>query len=480
MEFLSQLRSYRFGPFHEIAGDADSHYWGGDRMALFLFKGSANSPDHPVRDQQTRLAATVTSAAPIVPSPPRSAIAVETLRFVARQPILDRCGHVHAYELLFRSGRGSMAFDGDGDSATRTVLDDSLMFGLERMTGGLPMFVNCTRESLLEGLVQVLPPEHTVLELLETLEPDAALIDACRGLKAQGFRIALDDFHWSEAWQPLLDLADYIKIELSATTERSRAELRERIGNQHTQLILERVETQQEFAQALREGFTLFQGYYFCRPQMIEHQTVPPNRLIHLQIMQAVLKNPLPIKLVSSLVKREPSLTYRLLRMVNSPIYATRQVITSIEAALVMIGDEMFRRVALLATASELRGNQPSELLKMAFLRGRFCELAAPMKGYDPTEQYLLGLLSLLPAMLNVPMEAVATSLPLRRGVRQALLGDSNEERITLDWLEHYEMGQWQLCDELADSAELEENELAALHLQSMEWAEANMRFAAE
>jgi EAL and modified HD-GYP domain-containing signal transduction protein len=245
-------------------------------------------------------------------------------------------------------------------------------------------------------------------------------------------------------------------------------------------MILERVETQQDLTAAIAEGFKLFQGYYFCRPQIIEHQTVPPNRMIHLQIMQAVLQNPLPIKLVSSLVKREPSLTYRLLRMVNSPIYATRQVITSIEAAMVMIGDEMFRRVALLATASELRGNHPSELLRMAFLRGRFCELAAPAKGYDPTEQYLLGLLSLLPAMLNVPMEAIATALPLRRGVRQALLGDSNKERVILDWLEHYEMGQWLICDQIAAAEQLEESELAALHLQSMDWAEANMRLAAE
>jgi c-di-GMP-related signal transduction protein len=415
-------------------------------------------------------------------------VAIETLRFVARQPILDGHGHVHGYELLFRSGRSSTAFDGDGDSATRTVLDDSLLFGLEQMTCGLPMFVNCTRESLLEGMVQVLSPEQTVLELLETLEPDEALIEACRDLKAQGFRIALDDFSWTEAWQPLVEMADYIKVDLSTTTERSRAELRERISNRHSnlhtdrpiRLILERVETHEDLALAVREGFTLFQGYYFCRPQIIEHQTMPPNRLVHLQIMQAVLQDPLPMKLVSSLVKREPSLTYRLLRMVNSPIYAMRQVVTSIEAALVMVGDEMFRRVALLATTSELRGNQPSELLRMAFLRGRFCELAAPLKGHDPTEQYLLGLLSLLPAMLNVPMEAVATALPLRRGVRQALLGDSNEERMTLEWLEHYEMGQWQKCDDIADSAGFAEEELAALHLQAMEWAEANMHLAAD
>jgi EAL and modified HD-GYP domain-containing signal transduction protein len=116
----------------------------------------------------------------------------------------------------------------------------------------------------------------------------------------------------------------------------------------------------------------------------------------------------------------------------------------------------------------------------MAFLRGRFCELAAPVHGLDPTEQYLLGILSLLPAMLNVPIEAVATALPLRRGVRQALLGECNDDRVILEWLEHYEMGQWQQCDRIAEESNLEDANLAALHLQAMEWAEANMRLAAE
>jgi EAL and modified HD-GYP domain-containing signal transduction protein len=327
--------------------------------------------------------------------------------------------------------------------------------------------------------VRVLPPSHTVLELLETLEPDEALLQACRELKAQGFRIALDDFAWSPAWQPLVEIADYVKVDFALTTARTRAQLKERLGDRPIRLILERVETQKDLAQGQREGFSLFQGFYFCRPQILENSAIPANRLVHLQIMQAAMKNPLPLKQLSSLVKREPSLTYRLLRMVNSPIYATHQVITSIEAALVMIGDEMFRRVVLLATASELNGGQPSELLRMAFLRGRFCELAAPMRGHDPTEQYLLGLLSLLPAMLNVPMEAIATALPLRRSVRQALLGESNEERMVLEWLEHYEMGQWQGCETVAQEGGLREAELASVHFQAVEWANANMHLTA-
>src|ERR1700727_4392 len=168
---------------------------------------------------------------------------LDGLRYVARQPILDLRGHVHGYELLFRAGPASLEFSEDGDAATRTVLDSSVVFGLERLTGGLPMFVNCTLEALMGGLVKVLPPEQTVLELLETLRPDAELVKACRDLKRRGYRLALDDFVWSPAWQPLLDLADYIKVDLTLTTPEQRADLKQRIGRRPIKLLMERVET---------------------------------------------------------------------------------------------------------------------------------------------------------------------------------------------------------------------------------------------
>jgi len=404
----------------------------------------------------------------------------ESLRYVARQPILDAQGRVHGYELLFRRAADSVAFDGDGNAATRTVLDNTIVFGIERLTGGLPMFVNCTREAIVDRLVQVLPPEQTVLELLESLKPDAELVRVCRDLKAKGYRIALDDFQWQESWRPLFEIADYIKVELPSTTARQRAKLRERVGSRPTRLVLERVETQEEFSQARREGFTLFQGFYFCRPETMENREFPANRLVHLEILRAVLKNPLDVPRISELVKRQPSLAYRLLRIANSPIYATRQTVTSIQGALVMIGDEMFRRVAMLATTAELRGNRPSELLRMAFLRGRFCELAARQTGQDATEQYLLGMFSLLPAMMSVPMESVANALPLRAEVHSALLGERNAERTMLGWLECNELGQWECCDRMAEEAGLNQACLSSIYAEALVWAESNMRLATE
>jgi c-di-GMP-related signal transduction protein len=408
-----------------------------------------------------------------------SAIAASDLsRYVARQPILDGRG-LHGYELLFRCGPNARGFCGDGNSATRAVLDNTMTFGVERLTGGLPVFVNCTQESLEKRLVMVLPPAQTVLEILETLEPSDALFAACKELKAAGFRLALDDFEWKPEWARFVPLADYIKVDLSITTHEQRCDLMKRIKGSRALLVAERVETQEDLEQARSEGFTLFQGYYFCRPVLMENRAIPANRLVQLAMLEALHEEPLEVKRIANLVKRDASLTYRLLRMVNSPMYGVGKEVRSILGALVMVGDEMFRRVATLAIAGEIKGGQSGELLRMAFLRARFCELAARMTGQDATEQYLLGVVSLLPAMLRVPMEKIAETMPLRRKVRLALLGIENEERRLLSWLEAYEQGDWERCDKLAPATQLPVGSLPALYAEAMAWADKSLSFAA-
>lgn len=393
------------------------------------------------------------------------------VRYVARQPILDLRGRVHGYELLFRSGP-EMAFRGDGDLATRTMLDNTIIFGLERLTAGLPAFVNCTADALTEQLVDVLPASMTVIEVLENIEPTPDVIAACRQLKTQGFRLALDDFIWRPDLEPLVDLASYIKVDFALTSAFERRQLFQRLEGRSIALIAEKVETQQEYAEACREGFTLFQGYYFCRPVLLKNYAIPANRLFHLQILQKLHTPPVNLHELSSLLKRDTSLTYRLMRLVNSPISAVRQEIRSIESALIAVGEDTFRRIATLAITGEINGNQTPELLRMAFVRGRFCELAAAQRGLDSTEQYLVGMLSMVPAMLSIAIEEVVPTLPLRTEVRAALTGTPSIERCLLDWLEANEQGQWQRCDELAAQWKLQPEDLARCYAEALVWAE--------
>ena len=399
------------------------------------------------------------------------------MHYAARQPILDLHGKVHGYELLFRNGPEA-AFRGDGDFATRNMLDSAMLFGLEKLTLNLPAFVNCTAETLTSGLVQIFPAKITVLEIREGIEPSPKLISACSSLRAAGYKLALDHFTWRRGIETLVEAADYIKVDFARTDAQERYKLLHRLTGAPVALVAEKVETQEQFSQARHEGFTFVQGYYFCRPVLLENRKVPANRLSHVEILRLLQDEVMDLRELARLVKRDTSLTYRLLRLINSPVCAMRQEVRSVQAALIAVGEETFRRMATLAITSELNAGQPSELLRMAFVRGQFCEQAAGIAGLDRTEQYLLGLLSLLPAMLRLPMQDLAPLLPLREEIRRALEGTEIAERCLLAWLEGHEHGDWAACDAIMETHKLEQEGLLRCYEEAVAWAEAVLHFA--
>ncbi len=399
------------------------------------------------------------------------------LCYLARQPIMDLRGRVHGYELLYRAGP-EPSFRGDGNTATRTMLDNTILFGLEKLAGGMPAFVNCTREALVENMVRVLPSSMTVLEILENIEPTPELIDACRKLKSEGYRFALDDFTWKPNVDPLVELADYIKVDFVQSGPQERKNLLLRLRGVSVALVAEKIETQEDYQQACKEGFTFFQGYYFCRPTLIENRKIPANRLSHIEIMHQLRHDEIDVPKMTGLLQRNTSLTYRLLRLVNSPLCAMRQEIRSIQAALLVVGEDTFRNIAMLAIAGELNSGRPAEILRMAFVRGRFCELAAGFCLQNSSEQFLLGMLSLLPAMLRLPMEKLTPSLPLREDIREALEGRANSERALLQWLESYERGEWITCDAVALAEGVEQKDLVECYAEAAMWAESALNSA--
>ena len=403
------------------------------------------------------------------------------VRYVTRQPILDLHSKVHAYELLFSSGSGR-AFRGDREMAARTLLDSTVIFGLEKLTCGLPGFVKCTAEMLAGTLVEMLPAAMTVLEIVDPADASPELMSACRNLKAAGYRLALDQSKWEPQAKPLVGplakMADYLKVDFSRTNPRERQTLRGQASDTKATLVAEKVETQEQFRSARDEGFALVQGYYFCRPVVLGSRQVPANRLSQLEILRLLKDDSLNLHKLTQLVKRDATLTFRLLRLINSPVCAMPQQVHSVQAALLAVGEETFRRMATVAITSEMNMGQPLELLRMAFVRGRFCELAARACGLDGTEQYLLGLLSLLPAMLRVPMKDLAPTMPLREEIRRALMGEEIRERGLLAWLERYELGDWAGCGEIANARALEEDGLLSSYQEAVAWTEAALYFA--
>lgn len=398
------------------------------------------------------------------------------MRYVARQPILNLQGHVHGYELLFRHAPNAVLNQGV-DTAARTMLDNAVMFGQEWLTNGLPAFVKCTVESLTEDLVLVLSPHKTVLAIPGNLELTPRLLDSCRKLKARGFRLSLENFSWNADLEPLIRLADYIRVDFNRLGSEELQHLRALYCDSIAR-VAQKVETQEDYRQARGGGFTLFQGSYICNPVLVKRRNVPANRLLHFEIVRELHHDPIEVRKLGKLVMQDASLTYRLLRLVNSPLYATRKELRSIESAIIILGDDTLRRVISLAVLSEMNGGQPPEILNMALLRARFCELAADLCGLEPAEQYLLGMFSLVPAMLGMAMKELTPLLPLREAIRESLVGKMNHERSLLAWVESLEGGDWEACDLLAEGIGASRSALMRYYGDSAVWSEASLRSA--
>ena len=393
------------------------------------------------------------------------------VRYLARQPIFDMRGKVFAYELLFRSGSQNR-FAIDGEMASRTMFDNIVMYGFRRLTNALPAFINCTSATLLGRDIDVLPSPYTVLEVLETVEPTDKIVLACQRLRQLGYKIALDDFVYDARWDRLIEIADFIKFDILASESADRQRIIKGLRNFRGKLLAEKVETHEQFHQTLTEGFELFQGYFFCKPDLLRRPKVPANRVVHLQLLRKLQETPLDVANVSDVVKSEPSLTYRLLRYVNSPAFALRDSVGSVPKALMIIGDDAFRRMATLACAVELSSKQSIEVVRIALTRARFCETTAVFCGLDPTSQYMLGLFSLLDAMLEISLEEALAPLGLPAPIKDALLGAENEQACPLRWLSNHEHGDFEACNRLAQIHNFPPEALEENYRCAVEWAD--------
>lgn len=392
-------------------------------------------------------------------------------RYLARQPILDKRFQVRAYELLYRDGSSSI-FQGDGELATQTMIDNSVLFGLQNLTHSLPAFVNCTAEALTGEQIRMLPPALTVLEILETVEPTAKVIEACQRLKGEHYRLALDDFVYQPSLEPLIEMADFIKVDYLNTTAEQRRAMFRQLKNFRGTLLAEKIETRPDYEEAGDDGCTLFQGYYFCKPSFMTKRKVPANRFVHLRLLQMLHEDPLNLPQISEVIKQEPSVTYRLLRYVNSPVCGMRHEVTSIQSAILTVGDDLIRRIGTLAVTSELNAGSSPEILRMALVRARFCEIVVLPGSLDTTELFMLGMFSMLPAMLQQPVQEAFSGLPLRAQVRDALLGVGNEIRWPLDWLEAHERGDFDKADTIATGSGADRLLLAEKLTQATSWAD--------
>jgi c-di-GMP-related signal transduction protein len=395
---------------------------------------------------------------------------MKSLRYVARQPIFDREERVFGYELLFRDGLEN-TFSGDCDEASRATLDRSLLMGLDVLCDGRRAFVNCTRDTLVKGLVTLLPSTLTVVEVLESVPPDEAVMNACQKLKEAGYLIALDDFIADDPRGPLVEIADIIKVEMQLTTVEQRSALMKQYGPWRCRMLAEKVETQGDFVRAKEQGFVYFQGYFFRRPEMLSTRDMPANRLNYLRMLQEASRPELEIMALEKLIKSEASICYRLLRYLNSAMFGFRHEIHSVRHALSILGERDLRRwVRLVATVGAGR-DKTSDLVLSTLVRGRFGELLAPHVPHGESDLFLLGLLSLIDAMLEMSMADVLDRVPVDRETKAVLLGQPSLLRPVYQLMLAHDSGEWESASSLSQALGLDSQQIAALYWQAQKWA---------
>ncbi len=368
--------------------------------------------------------------------------------FVARQPIFDARLNVAAYEILFRSGLEN-TFDGSEENlATAKVI--SAIFGsseCEQIRAGKPAFINFPRALLLDEAASILPPADTVIEVLETVEPDEEILGVCRRLRAKGYRLALDDYVPHEQTHPLIRHVDVLKIDFRLANRAQQRAAAERYGGK-LQLLAEKVETREEFERAVEWGYQYFQGYFFARPVIASTREIPGIKMNYLRILKEIRQAEIDFQSLTGLLKREHALSYKLLRFANSALFSRRARIESVHQTLSFLGEDTVRKWLSVFALLDLTSDLPSELAVNTLVRARFAELLAEPMGLGARAEdcFLMGMFSRLDAMLGRPIDELLDGLNLDDDITHALLERPRAgNRMAEVWelVKAYERADW-------------------------------------
>jgi len=395
--------------------------------------------------------------------------------FIGRQAILDQQQKVYAYEILFRSGLKN-AFDPtlDGNVATQSVMVGAMLeFGLKKLVSDKKAFINFTEQNLLNRAPKLLPPENVVVEILENVQPTPEIVEAVRELKAEGYKIALDDFVLLPGYEPLIEMADIIKVDFRITTDpEERQKLREILPS-HVRLLAEKIETEEEFHQAMAFGYVLFQGYFFCKPAILRQKKLTSNALSRMRLLKEINRQNVDFASMTNVISSDTNLVHKLLTYINSAGIGLVNHVSNLKQATVLLGASGVKRWVTLISLQTFSEDKPPELFTLSLLRAKFCELIAQRlkrPGLTPDTGFLLGMFSLLDVLLSLPMEDVLKEVALADDINAALLGEDNDLRRLLDLVVAYEKGDWDAVITCSDRLNLPADQLKPTYDKVLEW----------
>jgi c-di-GMP-related signal transduction protein len=394
--------------------------------------------------------------------------------FVGRQPIFDIHQELFGYELLNRTGKENVYLQTDGDMATLEVLKNSfLSIGMDKLADGKKCFINFTEKLILNDIPTYFDKEAIAVEILEDIIPTREILLACSKLKQLGYTIVLDDFVLKEENKAFLNYANIIKVDIIKTNIQDIGKILRELPNKDVKLLAEKVETREDFTIAKSLGFTLFQGYFFSKPVVINAKDVSSTLINqqHLYLLNKIDDPEPDIDEIAELVENDFSLTYKILRIVNSAAYHMRNKIHSIKQAIMVLGLYELRKWVLLMAISDYKSAKDNETIKLSMCRAKFAESIGKLKHRNISEYFLLGLFSLIDTILERPMDEILVELPLTPAMQEALLGHKNEFAMVLDLLSSLERGN--SITELSSTFKIPEDEIYRQYVEALGWADS-------
>ncbi len=388
---------------------------------------------------------------------------------ITRLPVFEAGRQVFGYELLFQPAVPAAA----ADDGSRALTDTLSAFGLNRLAEGRRVFVKFNRQALLQGHAYLLPREQGVIELPPADRPDDELLEACYRLRKDGYTLAAGCTEVAPPTEALLDLADIIKVDCRAAAAADPGSAAGRLSASGKRLLAGKVESWQQFQDALAAGFSYFQGPFFCRPEVVAAKELPPSRLAVMRLIAELGRPQVNTAAVEEVFKQDPPLTLKLLAYLNSSLIGRRYEVTSIRRAVVLLGLSNLRRWASLFSVGSLAEGRPPELFRVCLIRARFCELVTEraLPSGPAFDLFLAGLLSGIDAILGRQQEELLGLLAVSDNVRRALAGDASPPGRVYALVRSYEDGDWDAVAAAAAALGLKGDGFVDDYLQALRWA---------
>ncbi len=394
--------------------------------------------------------------------------------FIARQPIYNRTQGVLGYELLYRDSLVNEANIKDGSQAScDTILNSFMHIGIDNIAGSAFAFINLPREFIINESLTPMLKEQAVLEILEDVIADDEVIKGLQRLKSEGYRIALDDFEYREDVIPLIELADYIKIDVLKLSEKEVLQQLDYLNSYNVKLIAEKVETQELYQFCSQLDFDYFQGFFFCHPELLHKKTVPANKAVIFNLINKLQDPEISSEQLESILVQDITLSYKLLRYINSAAFSLRREVDSIKDAIILLGMKNLSNWITLIMMSKISDGKPAELIVTGMIRGKMCELIAEqIQPEIKPQMFVIGLFSVLDALMDQPMIELLDTVILSTPIKLALLDKFGPQGEIYQHVLDYEHSRW---DELLQD-DIDSQLYIRAYTEAVQWADESMK----